>query len=111
MSGLPWGLVQPEASGPTRSKCRFYKTAGVLNIFVVKKKIKEIYKEEKMKAVMIGLILMNSCNCNRYNASVFLPAGVSLNQPHINTPLRRSQAGFLISRHYQGSLKKNKREG
>lgn len=38
MSGLPWGLVQPEASGPTRSKCRFYKTAGVLNIFVVKKK-------------------------------------------------------------------------
>lgn len=72
MSGLPWGLVQPEASGPTRSKCRFYKTAGVLNIFVVKKKIKEIYKEEKRKAVMIGLILMNSCN--RYNASVFSPS-------------------------------------
>lgn len=62
-----------------------------------------------MKAVMIGLILMNSYN--RYNAAVFLPAGVSLNQPHINTPLRRSQAGFPISRHYQGSLKKNKREG
>ena len=32
----PWGLVQPEASGPTRSKYRFYKTVGVLNIFVVK---------------------------------------------------------------------------
>lgn len=37
MNGLPWGLVQPEAFGPTRSKCRFYKTVGVLNIFVVKK--------------------------------------------------------------------------
>lgn len=47
MSGLPWGLVQPEASGPTRSKCRFYKTAGVLNIFVVKKKSKKFTKRRK----------------------------------------------------------------
>lgn len=35
-------------------------------------KIKEIYKEEKMKAVMIGLVLINSYN--RYHDSVFLPS-------------------------------------
>lgn len=65
-------------TGPTRSIWTNQKQVQILHDsrgleHICGQKIKEIYKEEKMKAVMIGLVLIKSYN--RYDDSVFLPSG------------------------------------
>lgn len=50
------------------------------------KKMKEINKEEKMKAVMIELIRINNYNCY-YDSYYYFPACWTRSQSHINTAL------------------------